>query len=489
MTLISKSKYLNGLLCYKLLWYYYNKKEDIPEPEATTQATFEQGHQVGQLAKQLFPDGVEVTSSYDDFAGMLHETQELLKLRKPIFEAAFRFKNGFARADILNPVDDDGWDLMEVKSSTKLKDVNLSDLALQKFVYDGVGLKINRCHLMLINNNYVRKGEIEPKKLFKQEDVTNHVKILARDIEPHLSEMLNVIHQKQCPDIPIGKQCSEPYNCPLKSLCWGFLPNDNVTELYKGGKKQYDLISKNILRLVDIPNDFRLTSNQKLQVETARTGKPHVNKKKIQEFLASLMYPIYFLDFETFGGVVPLIDKARPYQQIPFQYSLHVLKSLNEKPIHYSYLADGPIDSRPDILSNLKKLLGSKGTILTFNMSFEKRMLSEMSSDYPEYKSWFEKIKPRMADLIIPFRQFAYYHPDQEGAASLKSVLPAITGKSYSGLNIRDGGNASQEFLRVTFGQATDVEREHVRRDLLIYCALDTEGMIDILRGIKDLIN
>lgn len=488
MPLISKSKYLNGLQCHKLLWYNYNKKEDIPEPDPATMLVFEQGQQVGQLAKQLFPDGVDVTSPHDDFSGMLRETQELLKLRRPIFEAAFRFKNGFARADILNPVDGDGWDVIEVKSSTKLKDVNLYDLALQKYVYDGAGLKINRCHLMLINNKYVRKGEIEPKKLFKQEDVTDQVKILTQDIEQHLNEMLNVIQQKQSPDITIGKHCSEPYNCPLQSLCWQFLPNDNVTELYKGGKKQYDLISKNILRLVDIPNDFRLTNNQKIQVEAARTGKPHIDAEKIQEFLATLKYPIYFLDFETFTGAVPLIDIARPYQQIPFQYSLHVLNSLNEQPVHYSYLADGPIDPRPDIMSSLKKLLGSKGTILTFNKSFEIARLKEMSRDYPEYKSWFEKIEPRIADLIVPFRQFAYYHPDQEGAASLKSVLPAITGKSYAGLNIRDGGTASQEFLRVTFGAANETEKNQVIKDLEIYCGLDTSGMIDILIAIKELI-
>jgi hypothetical protein len=193
-------------------------------------------------------------------------------------------------------------------------------------------------------------------------------------------------------------------------------------------------------------------------------------------------YPIYFLDFETFATAIPLIDKARPYQAIPFQYSLHVLNSLDEKPVHHSYLAPGPIDPRPDILSGLKKLLGSKGTILTFNSSFEIGRLNEMTTEFPEYRSWFEKIKSRIADLIVPFKGFAYYHPDQHGTASMKSVLPALTGKSYADLSIADGTTASLKFLRVTFGDVPAKERERVRKDLEIYCGLDTEGMIDILR-------
>jgi hypothetical protein len=165
------------------------------------------------------------------------------------------------------------------------------------------------------------------------------------------------------------------------------------------------------------------------------------------------------------------------------------VNSPDEAPVHHSYLAEGPIDPRPDILSRLKILLGSEGTILTFNKTFEISRLNEMSRDYPEYRSWFEKIRPRIDDLIIPFRQFSYYHPDQEGSTSIKSVLPALTRKSYSGLGIHEGGTASLEFLRVEFGQVLAAERDRVRTDLLVYCGLDTEGMIDVLRALAQIVN
>ncbi len=489
MQIISKSKFMNGLQCHKLLWYAYNQKKDIPEPDAATMAMFEQGHLVGEYAKKLFPDGIEVAKGMVNFADVLPASRKTARLRKPMFEAAFQYGGAYARADILQPAPGGKWDLIEVKSSNKIKEHYYHDVALQKYVFDGAGISIRRCYLLHLNKGYVRRGEIDPRKLFVKEDVTKEVKNILDEIAPNLRKMAAVLKRPAAPDIRIGPYCSKPHNCALTDLCWGFLPNHNVTELYRLGKKQYELIQKGILRLADIPDDFRLTNSQKIQVEAVRSGKPHVNAEKIREFLTSLRYPIYFLDFETFAAAVPLIDNSRPYQAIPFQYSLHILNSPEEEPVHQSYLAVGPIDPRPDILSNLKKLLGSKGTILAFNKSFETRMLNEMSRDFPEYKKWFELIKPRIVDLIVPFRGFAYYHPDQEGAASMKRVLPAITGKSYSGLTIREGGAASLEFLRVTFGQVTAEERDQVRKDLLIYCGLDTEGMIDILRGLARISN
>jgi hypothetical protein len=489
MPTISKSRFINGLQCHKLLWYAYNQKESIPEPDAATMAKFEQGYIVGEYAKKLFPDGIEVAKGIVNFAEVVPASRKAARLQKPMFEAAFEHGGAYARADILEPVPGGKWDLIEVKSSNEVKEHHYHDVALQKYVYDGAGIRIRRCYLLHLNKAYVRRGEIDPCRFFVKTDITKEVKSILDEIAPDLRKMATVIKRPAAPDIPIGPHCSDPYACPLMSLCWGFLPKHNVTELYRGGKKQYELIEKGILQLADIPDEFRLTNSQKIQVAAVRNGKPHVNEEGIREFLASLKYPIYFLDFETFATAVPLIDEARPHQQIPFQYSLHILNSPNEEPVHLSYLADGPIDPRPNILSSLKKQLGSKGTILTFNKSFETARLKEMSRDYPEYGRWFEKIKPRIADLIIPFRRFAYYHPDQEGAASMKSVLPALTGRSYSDLGIREGGTASLEFIRMTFGQVTAEERDRVRKDLLIYCGLDTEGMIDILRALARITN
>lgn len=164
--IISKSKYLNGLQCKKLLWYIYNEPEAIPEPDEATQAVFDQGHLVGDYAKKIFPTGVQVdhTGSFEEG---LRQTKNLISKRVPVFEAALTYKRCYARADILEPVGADEWDLIEVKSSTELKDVNYFDIGFQYYLYTGAGLKINKCYLMCIDNTYVRNGDIEPQKLFK----------------------------------------------------------------------------------------------------------------------------------------------------------------------------------------------------------------------------------------------------------------------------------------------------------------------------------
>ena len=229
---VSKSKFLWGRQCKRLLWCAYNAKEQIPETDAATQAIFDQGHEVGALAKALFSDGIEVSAGATDFAQVLRQSLEAAKQRKPLFEAGFVYNCAFARVDILNPVAKDAWDIVEVKSSTQVKDVNLIDLAFQAFVYNGAGLKIRRCCVMHVNRDYERRGPVDPKKFFKLVDVTSDVSGLGQDIREQLDEMFRTIGLKQEPDMHIGPHCSDPYLCPLQDKCWSFLPPDSVFDLY-----------------------------------------------------------------------------------------------------------------------------------------------------------------------------------------------------------------------------------------------------------------
>jgi len=221
---LSKSTFLMGRQCSKLLWFRYNARDQIPAPDEAQQAVFDQGHEVGNLAKQLFPGGIEVSADVTDFAQVLQRSLEAAKARKPLFEAGFVYNGGFARADILNPVGRNEWDIIEVKSSTEVKDVNVLDLAFQAFVYNGAGLNIRRCYLMHVDRNYVRRGAVDPKKFFKLADVTKDVSGLSREIEPQLEDMFATIRLKQEPEIKIGPHCSDPYDCPLTDRCWAFLP-------------------------------------------------------------------------------------------------------------------------------------------------------------------------------------------------------------------------------------------------------------------------
>jgi hypothetical protein len=482
---VSKSKFLQGLQCHKLLWHAYNAKHLIAEPDAAQQAIFDQGHEVGALAKQLFPGGIEVSAGVTDFDQVLQQSLEALKLRRPLFEAGFVYKGGFAREDILNPVGKDEWDIVEVKSSTEVKNVNLLDLAFQAFVYTGAGLNIRRCCLMHVNRDYVRRGDVDPKKFFKLVDVTKDVSGLSRDIEPQLEDMFSTIRLPQSPTIQIGTHCDDPYTCPLHDTCWAFLPQDSVFNLYYGGKKRWRLFGDGIIRLSDIPDQVDLTDRQTIQRKVALTGKPHVDCKALVSFLKRLKYPVSYLDFETFSTAIPLFDGLSPYRQVPFQFSLHRQPVPDAEPEHYAFLADGRSDPRPEFVNRLRGCIGDKGTVVAYNAKFEKGVLDGLADAFPEHAGWIDGVKRRIVDLLEPFQSFDYYHPEQHGSASIKSVLPALTGRSYADLEIQEGGQASLEYLRVHFGDVPEAERRMVREQLERYCAQDTEGMIWIIDALR----
>lgn len=212
-----------------------------------------------------------------------------------------------------------------------------------------------------------------------------------------------------------------------------------------------------------------------------------MDKEAIKEFLAGLEYPLYFLDFETFGTAIPLFDGTRPYQNIPFQFSLHMQKTPGGALKHHAYLAEGRHDPRPELVATLNRLIGGHGSVIAYNKSFEEGVLKELGNSFPEYAGWTQSVLSRLVDLIVPFRNFHYYHPMQKGSASLKSVLPAVTGLSYDEMPIGTGDDASLAFLTITFEDMPKDEVVKVRQQLLDYCKMDTEGMVRILERLQEI--
>jgi hypothetical protein len=493
MTLLSKSKYLNGLQCLKYFWISLHEKDRLPEVDMAKQHLFDEGHKVGQLAKRLYPNGIDIPEA--DFIGNLKKTKEFITLGKPLFEPAFMVDNLYSRADILVPVRKevsegsknsknfsepvgDEWDILEVKSGTKVKDVNIHDVSFQKYVYEKAGLKIRKCYLVHINNKYVKNGEINPEEILTKEDITSQVDEFSKGIEERIKKMIDVMRSDICPDVNISKKCSDPYDCPLEDYCWGFLPSASVFDLYRGGVKCFKLLDEGVLALKDIPHEYKLSDKQGIQHKCELDNSIHVNKQELKIFLDKLKSPVNYLDFETFMTAVPLLDGIKPYQQVPFQWSLHV----EDK--HHEFLADGPEDPREKFLKTLKEALGSEGTIVAYNQSFEIRMLREMAVEFPEYKDWVEGVILRVIDLIVPFRQFAYYNPIQKGGCGLKAVLPAVIGEDpYEKLKINAGGLALISYLNMTYADGPDV-----REDLLKYCKMDTEAMVWIVGELKVLV-
>jgi hypothetical protein len=487
---LSKSKYLVGLQCHKLLWTHYNAKDELPPADEQTQAIFDQGHEVGILAQKLFPNGIVVEGDLP-LDEAIDQSRQLLTKRKPLFEAAFASNRTFARVDVLNPVRGGKWDIIENKSSTSVKDPYWDDVAFQRYCYEGSGIPIRCCYLMHINNEYIRDGEVDPTQLFVREDITEGVFEKAMGIEKRIQEMLKVIGREECPEIGIGPHCSDPYDCPFAPICWKGVDmvENNVFSLMRLGTKAWDLYQEGVIRSDRIPSDFPLSETQRIQVEAERTNTPFIDHVAVSEFLKDLKYPLYFLDFETFQTAIPLIDGTKPYQQVPFQFSLHVAKSLEAKPIHHSWLWDGVGDPRKILLDRLLPLLDDKGSIIVYSASFETTRLRECVEAYPQFVAKLDRVLARIVDLYAPFRAFAVYYPAQHGSASLKKVLPALTGKDYDALAIQNGGQASEEFKRVTFSEVSEEERQSVLHNLEAYCWLDTMGMLDIIKVLNRLAN
>ncbi len=463
--LLTKSKYMNGLQCPRLMWFA-NKKQ-LPKPSLSDEHKFSQGHEFEEYVKQLYPDAIDLNGL--DFKDNINKTKEAVKNKQTIFEAGFMTNNLFVRSDLIIP-NKDGWDLYEIKSTTKSKPQHIPDLSFQKYVLEKSGLKVNKLFLIYLNKEYVKNGKINPKELIITEEVTEEVDI---DVNP----FLDILKQITPPEIHINKDCNKPYECPLKGDCLKTLPENNVLQL-TNWRVYWKLLEEGIEDIKDISEGTKLTPKDKIIIESIKNS-PIISKEHIKHFLRSLNYPLYYFDFETFDTAVPIFDKSRPYQKIPFQYSLHIEGE------HKEFLSEGG-DPRPKLLEQMKKDLEGTGDIIVYNKSFEISVMKKLAEDFPEHKEWLEQAIDRIVDLAVPFRSFYYYDKSQKGSYSLKKVLPAVTGKDYSQLEIANGGDASMLYFYSHIKPKLD-NKDEIRENLIKYCCLDTKGMVWIVDGLGKL--
>ena len=479
--LLSKSQYLRGLQCHKSLWLYKNRPELRDVAHGQESALFNTGHTVGDCAKQLFPGGVEIEFTPDNFDGMIDQTAELIEQgEETIYEAAFKENGVFAMADILHKTAA-GWDIYEVKASTSVKPVYLNDAAIQYYALADV-LTINRVFIVHINNKYERLGELDIEQLLVVNDVTDSVLNCQVEIGKNIAQMVDVLACDE-PQIDIGPQCSDPYDCDYKGLCWRHIPSPSVFNLYRmSGKDKFALYQNGVLDYAAIPADYKLNATQQLQVDSAASGEAVIDKSIIQRFQKTVSYPISFFDFESFQNAVPRFDHQCAYGQIPFQYSLHVMEKGGTL-MHKEYLADEHSDPRRELAECMLEDLPKSGSIMAFNQSFEISRIKELATLFPDLREALLTLVPRFVDLIVPFRKLGYYHPDFNGSFSIKSILPALFPNDpeldYKQLGIQDGGMAMDTFANLHLLKDQS-QRETIRHDLLAYCRLDTLAMVRI---------
>ncbi|MDP1621276.1 MAG: DUF2779 domain-containing protein [Bacteroidales bacterium] len=440
---ISKSSFIRGQQCHKSLWLHLNQPDVRDEISEAQQRIFDTGHSVGSYAQQLFPGGIDASrGAHERISEAVAYTQELITNgQSVIYEAAFSDGETLCYMDIL--VRENGkWRAFEVKASTGVKDYQIMDVAFQYYVITRSGLVLADIYVVHINNQYVRHGEIDVQQLFTKVCMTSTILPMQKHIQENLASIQKMLAISIVPEIGMGYQCTHPYNCDFNEFCMKEVP----------------------------------ISSEESEKESASR-----NQDALDEFKDDLEYPLFFMDFETIFPPVPIHDESRPYQQIPFQFSLHVQRSENGSIEHYEFLGTPPDDPRPAFIEELLARLGNSGSIIVWNQGFEINRLREIARDFPDYARRIEQLFERFADLMVPFRRRHLYKPEMNGSYSLKAVLPAVVSDlSYSDLEIQEGGSASMTYESLYF-DPDDVSKANKRGNLLKYCELDTLILVRIL--------
>jgi hypothetical protein len=482
---LSKSTFQKGLQCQRALWLKFHDPSVADEVPETRQAIFDSGNEVGELARERFGGGVLVAEDYRQSAEALETTGRLLEdPPAAIYEAALSYGGVFVRADVVVPVGHGEWDMYEVKSSNKLKAENITDVAVQTWVAEGAGLKIRRAYLMHLDGTYVYPGgDYDLERLFIAEDVTEQIRGYIPTVAPRVAEMQSMLEGTE-PGTPIGKHCENPYTCDFFGYCHSYLPAQPVTEL-PGIKAELlaALIADGILAVQDVPLSYPgLTRQQREVCELVRSGEAEI-VGDIGRSLQGLIYPIHFLDFETYMSALPPFPGTHSWQMIPFQWSAHVLYE-NGDLEHREFLHEGAGDPRPSLTETLVQALGDTGSVVVYS-SFERSRLKDLAIAFPEHAEAIAAILPRLFDLLQTVRAHVR-HPDCLGSSSIKAVLPALVKDlSYEGLGIADGNLASTRYRQAATGKLTADECQLVYADLRAYCGTDTLAMVRLLEVLQ----
>ncbi|WP_407423016.1 DUF2779 domain-containing protein [Methanobrevibacter sp.] len=491
---LSKSKYCSCVQCEKILWL--NKYKPETAEKENNDAVLEKGKQVGNVAKRLFGDYEDVPYNMD-IDVRIKKTHELLKNKANIItEASFAYHNNFCSVDILknNP---DGLEIYEVKSSTEIKDIYLDDVSYQYFVLSSLGLNVKKVSIVYINNEYIREKELDIVQLFNIEDVTGIAREKQDEIKANIDTINNFMEIHDINNEPvkdIGLHCFDPYSCDYWQYCTKDLPKPNVFDIsvmqkrtkfkkyYEGKISFEDLINENINQKYLEQIDFELNKRE-----------PKIEKEEIKKLLCSLKYPLYFIDYESCQYAIPELEGTKPYQQIPFQYSLHIIQKKGAPLEHKEFLAE--VDDENLIRTFAESMIEDMpcdGSVIVYNKGFEATRNKEIGEMYPDLKAEMEKINGNIVDLMVPFRSRNYYTKEMKGSYSIKYVLPALYPDDpeldYVNLPlVHNGGEASEAFLSLKY--KSPEEQEEIRAGLLKYCRLDTLAMVKIWENLKEVTN
>ncbi len=488
---LSKSRYCRGVQCKKMLWLEKNKPYEMEE--VNNESVFNTGNMIHEVARYLFGEHINIEYT-DNLIEMIKDTYHTIESYKDIVitEASFNYEKNFCSVDILIKKDDE-YEMYEVKSSTELKDIYIDDSSYQYYVLTSLGFNVKKVNLIHLNSDYVRHGDLELDKLFTFEDITDDVKNKQEEVKNNINSINEYMENEDEQVDDIGEKCFKPYPCLFFKYCTRNLPKENVFNIASmQNKMKLKLYRNGIYSYPDLLKED-INSKYRQQIEFELYDKEdYIDKDKISEFLDTLTYPLYFLDFETYQMPIPLYDDVSPYMQIPFQYSLHYIEKENGKLCHKEYLSESGIDPRRRLAESLVKDIPMNVCTLAYNMSFEKSVIKRLALIYPDLYDHLMNIHDNMKDLMIPFKNRWYYSKNMYGSYSIKYVLPALFPNDkeldYHNLDlIHNGSEAMNSFSDL---ENMDIEaQKYTRERLLRYCELDTYAMVKILWKLDDIVN
>ncbi len=505
---LSKSKYTIFCQCPKALWLRtYRPETATIDPNVENR--FATGNLVGDLAMGLFGDFVEVTAWDEDgsldLTEMICRTQECISQGvENICEASFSFcdkafGSNYCAVDILRKKGD-GYAIYEVKSSVgndtpeKNNPADLlkyaRDIAYQKWVLEHCGVKVTGVYLVRINNEYIFDSELDIIEFFHITEMSTLVAEEIQKVEANVRIAAKVLADKTEPSHNLGECCQKPYPCAFWDYCTRHVPVNSVFKLYRMSfKKSLKLYHQGIVSFEDVAT-VKLSDKQQLQVACTLTDGEYIDKVGIRDFLTTLRYPLYFLDFETEQPVVPKYQRTRPYQQIPFQYSLHWIENEGDELHHTEFLGNGIDDPRRALAEQICMDIPMNVCTTAYNKAFECTRLREMAKEFPDLAYHLLNIADNIVDLLVPFQKGYYYAPPMDGSFSIKKVLPALfpddPALDYHNLKggVQNGGDAMTIYPKM--GEMRPEEREKTRQALLDYCGLDTLAMVKIWQKLKE---
>lgn len=487
--MITKTDFLHWRECPIRLWLERVRPDLLPPPDSNLQALFAQGNEVDAAAREAFPGGIMVSGVGETAAA---ETRRLMGEAGTVFQPTFFSGDGLTcRADIIRRDERTGaWDIFEVKSSTSVKEEHLHDVAFQALCLSRAGVKLRKLHLVYVNNRYVRRGPLDFQALFHVEDVTNEARRLEASVARGAASAAAVLGWGRDVTPALITSCGDPETCLWARVALAGVADDEWAGLLLGlpsGLVRAWLEARAVAA-GSVPGGLLAELGPGPWPKPPASGAAKVNFAGLRRELAGLEYPLYYLDYETYSPPIPWYDGYRPYQRVPFQFSLDVVATPGVGPVHHDFLATADEDPGPAVAEALARVIGPRGRVLAWNASFETGVNREIAAREPRHARFFEGVNRRVYDPMLVFKKGRLYADPRLGRKySLKSVAPLLVGDPYAGLNIREGATASNAWPALIGRSPYDGDREQLRRDMLAYCAVDTMSMVRVVEKLREI--